>query len=823
LSEPGWREVEEILAAALEVPAGARVALIDERCADRTELRAEVMSLLEAYDQSEGFIEAQTFAGGLVSPIAAQDLTGRRIGPYRITEPIGRGGMGAVYRAMRDDDQFQKLVAIKVLEPGMQTSQTLQRFRSERQVLAALEHPNIARLLDSGVTEDGIPYIVMEHVEGVPIDAFCRTNKLPINERLRLFCAICTAVHFAHQHLVVHRDIKVENILVTGDGVPKLLDFGIAKILDASPTLAAPSATLAMWQPMTPDWASPEQMRGETITTASDIYSLGVLMYRLLAERHPYSLSEKPLTEVARIVCERDPERPGVSEDLDAIILKAMRKEARDRYSSAEEFANDIGRCLKGLPVAARRGTLRYVARKFVNRNKLSVASAAAVLLLIVAGLAGTIWQARIAERERAKAQRRFDEVRQLARSVIFDFHDGIARLPGTIEVRRLMVTKALAYLDNLAKDAAGDPALQMELAAGYDRVGRLQGHPSLANLGDTTGALASLEKARQILSELTNAGPQRDNATRELAQVLETIATIHQVRSEYPVATARAKEALSLRQAMMAQHPSDTTLKRGVAGAHFIIANILQAQKLPEHFEHRRQAIEIYESILAANPSNSEAQRNVALSSKMLGGYLLDHSLQQSYPYLKRAIELDERRALANREDTQAKLDLAIDLSQMGSYYEMSGDLAKGLDFFLRSTQIRKSLAEADPKDARVKGRLIFTVNYVGYLQERLGQTAASLESFSQSLQLAEELLALDPLNSENSRFLFSALTGLTIAEARLAKKSREHRANACAMLSRVRRLFPQLPKLGGGNSFEVLRLTQAEKDTAALGCAGT
>jgi serine/threonine-protein kinase len=357
-----------------------------------------------------------------------------RIGPYKIIREIGYGGMGAVYLAVRDDDQFKKHVAIKLMKPGLDSDLRFRRFHRERQILANLDHPNIAKLLDGGTTEEGIPYLVMDYVEGIPIDNYCDEKKLPTIERLVLFQIICSAVQFAHQNLVVHRDIKPGNILVNTEGVPKLLDFGIAKLLHSDDKALTTSLL-----PMTPEYASPEQIRGETITTASDIYSLGILLYELLTGHRPYQLNSKSPVELQRVICQEEPEKPShiirrakdfdptlqlnpetvdktreeefeklyrrLRGDLDNIVLMALRKDPQRRYASVQQFSEDIKRHLEGMPVLARKDTLGYRTGKFILRNKMAVAAALLVLLTLVGGIISTLRQARIAAQQRDKAR----------------------------------------------------------------------------------------------------------------------------------------------------------------------------------------------------------------------------------------------------------------------------------------------------------------------------------------------------------------------------------------------------------------------------------
>ena len=416
-----WHQIKGILDEALEQEEPERAGFIAAACQGDDELRREVESLAASEAEIGDFIETPVFRIRLdeVEPLAV----GERIGAWRIVREIGWGGMGAVYLAERADQEFEQRVAIKLVRRGMDTDEIVRRFRSERQILAHLDHPNIAKLFDGGTTADGRPYFVMEYVEGRPIHDFCDERKLSVRERLELFRQVCAAVHFAHQNLIVHRDLKPGNILVTADGVPKLLDFGIAKLLD--PTQEAFALTRADLRPMTPDYASPEQVRGEPITTASDVYSLGVLLYRLLTGQRPYRPTTDPQA-LAEAICKTEPVRPSsaiarageipdsetrilrrqVAGDLDNIVLMAMRKEPQRRYASVDQLSNDIERHLEGLPVVARKDTLGYRTRKFVGRHKLGVTLAAATLLMIV-GFSITVtlfWQRAERARERAQA-----------------------------------------------------------------------------------------------------------------------------------------------------------------------------------------------------------------------------------------------------------------------------------------------------------------------------------------------------------------------------------------------------------------------------------
>ncbi|HEY6806414.1 MAG TPA: serine/threonine-protein kinase [Pyrinomonadaceae bacterium] len=440
-----WQQIITILAPVLESPAEERASLLERLCGEQIELREEVAALVAAFEKDSKLMENPLSDGEtLIRHPVNNPIEGQLIGPYKIIRELGRGGMGAVYLAIRSDDQYRKRVAIKLIKRGLDTEEILNRFRHERQILASLDHPNIARLLHGDTTADGLSYFVMEYVEGMPVDSYCDTKKLSTATRLELFRKVCAAVHYAHQNLVVHRDLKPSNILVTDQGEPKLLDFGIAKLLNPELYGQTMAPTEIAVRLMTPDYASPEQVRGGKITTASDVYSLGVLLYELLTGHRPYHLRGTERVEIERVICEESPAKPStvinrredmidnegstrtltpesvsrtregepdklrrrLEGDLDNIVLMAMRKEPERRYLSVGHFAEDIRRHLAGLPVSARKDTFGYRAGKFVKRNKVGVAIAAAFAVLLAVSAVFIIQQSARAARERDKAER---------------------------------------------------------------------------------------------------------------------------------------------------------------------------------------------------------------------------------------------------------------------------------------------------------------------------------------------------------------------------------------------------------------------------------
>lgn len=565
-----WKKVEEIFAGTeSKSPEQIRVYL-DEQCAADTSLRREVEGLL-LYDTSNsslisGLVEegAHALAGSTESPRSLSERRiGTRLGAYRLVNLIGTGGMGAVYLAVRDDEQFEKKVAIKLVQQGHDSKFVLERFRQERQILAQLEHPNIARFLDGGVTDDHLPYYVMEFIEGgEPLVAYCEKRALPIPERLELFKSVCSAVQFAHKNLVVHRDLKPGNILVDSSGTAKLLDFGIAKVLSEEPR--ATNVTMTAVRMLTPDYGSPEQVTGQPITTATDIYSLGAVLYELLTGKQAHNFKNYSTGEIERVICVQDPPPPSqrlresesaekkglaslVEGDLDAIVLQAMRKEPDKRYPSVLALVDDLDRYLQGQPVEARRGTMRYRAGKFVRRNKLPLLAASLVLVTLIGGIAASVYQAR-------RAERRFQQARQFANNILNDFDKRVASLPQSTELRQWLTSTVVQYLDNLSKEAGGDSQLQLELARGYLRIGNLQGAPSSPNLGQSIPALESYRKALGIYEQLRKNNGADVGIAVGLCEATNAVAQIETLTGGMKLARARYQDARTIGNALISK-----------------------------------------------------------------------------------------------------------------------------------------------------------------------------------------------------------------------------------------------------------------------------
>ncbi|MBO6574202.1 MAG: serine/threonine protein kinase [Rhodothermales bacterium] len=510
VSTEQWKRIDTIVDGALDLPEAERADFVARACGADEALRKEVMAMLGAGEVAGTFLENQQpeLLGDMRSAVrkAAEpkdNLIGTHVGPYRLKRPIGRGGMGQVYLAVRDDESYTRYVAVKVIRRGMDTDEILNRFRQERRILASLAHPNIARLLDGGATEDGLSYFVMEYIEGEPIIEYCDARKMPVRERLKLFRKVCAAVQFAHQNLIVHRDLKPSNILVTPDGRPKLLDFGIAKVLN--PNLAGYTVpmTQADMRVMTPEYASPEQMRGGAVTTASDVYQLGILLYELLTGSRPHDTSGRTRKEIEDIILTKDPERPStaisqvspetvkkrthrddvnalrktLSGDLDRIVLMALRKEPDRRYPSVDLLQEDVRRFLEGLPVSAQADTLGYRASKFVQRHKVGVAASAALIALMIAVTVLAVRFALVTGEQAERIAMAATKTEQVSRFLVGTFQWADPDLSGGRDVTvNELVDRAVAQVD---QELAGQPEVHshmlMELGIAYREMGNLE------------------------------------------------------------------------------------------------------------------------------------------------------------------------------------------------------------------------------------------------------------------------------------------------------------------------------------------------------------
>jgi non-specific serine/threonine protein kinase/serine/threonine-protein kinase len=818
------RAVEDIFHAAVGAEPPQLEHLLRERCAGDESLRREVEALLAGHRCAGGFIETPiaTLDERLFEDEEADRLVGHTIGHWEILRRIGSGGMGAVYLARRGDRQYEQQVAIKLIKRGMDTEAMLRRFRNERQILAGFDHPNIARLLDGDTTDTGLPYFVMEYVEGIPVDEYCNRYGLAITARLQLFRQVCAAVSYAHRRAVIHRDLKPSNILVSADGVPKLLDFGIARLVQPA---GMPDAAVSMVElrVMTPEYASPEQVRGEPVTTASDVYSLGMILYRLLTGRLPYRLPSTSSLDLARTIAESVPERPStvaaargagaaggttraralpegsperlrrrLRGDLDNIVLMALRKEPERRYPTVEQLSEDIRRHLESLPVLARRDTPGYRVGKFVRRHTAATAAGLLVVLSLLGGIVATSWQAHrahtqeaIAKAEKARAERRFNEVRQLARSVLFDYHDAIKDLPGATAVRERLVRDGLAYLDSLSREAGGEPDLQRELAAAYDRVGDVRGQAySAASLGDRAGAQESYLKALRIRETLVAASPGDVQGRRDLArsyvkigrQMLDTIEAARGM--EY------LRKGLALQLGLAADQPANLEFRQDLAATYNMLG--LAAEDRGDAagaLENHRQALVLREALVAAEPGNPDYRRGLALTDINLGRALvLSGDTKGGAESNRKALAICEALLADYPDNVDYRRLLNNTYQNDGDYRANLQDVTGALQSFRKKLEVDEQLLADDPVNAIARGGLAYSHHRIGALLAESGDPRQALLHHRQGLAIFDELRAASP---EDLYLRFAAiLSRASVAEmhARLGD-----RASALADSSRA------------------------------------
>ncbi len=703
MTGPAWDRLKQLFEQTLEEPADLRAAFLTAACGEDEALRAEVEALVLAHNAAGEFLETPAAAEmRLTPPRGSDDVVGRLVGPYRVVAEIGRGGMGAVYKARREGDDYTQEVALKLVPSGQTSARFAARFRQERRILAGLEHPHIARLIDGGTTDDGRPYYAMEFVDGRPLDVYCVEADLGLRARLELFGTICAAVSFAHRNLVVHRDLKPGNILVAADGSPKLLDFGIAKLLSADDAGEAEHTATGM-QLMTPEYASPEQVRGDPVTTATDVYALGVILYLLLTGRRPYEFSTRSAEEIVRTVCYEDPRPPSamvvaarrqISGDLDTIVLKALRKEPERRYKSVDELSEDVRRYLTGMTVGARPDTLRYRTTKFVTRHRGAVAGAVVAVLILVAGLAATTYQARIAEANRQRAERRFEDVRRIANSLVFELHDSIADLPGATAARALVLRRASDLFDTLVVDAPKDPVLGEEVAAAYHRLGGVLGSEGESSLGDRRAAERAHRKGLEVRRQLAAAAPADLDRQDHLASShVDLSYAIGDARD----ALAHASEAAAIGERITRLRPEDLGLRRHLANARF--AEGTQLVEVGDLDTARRvfeRAAAVYDGLLIRQPGDPTLLRSATLVHKRLGAIL---TKQRQFPaaleHYRRAVSADERRVAKAAASATARYDLSVSLVDLGVTLGQSGDRDGQIEASARALVIREELEQ--------------------------------------------------------------------------------------------------------------------------------
>ncbi len=793
-----WKQAESLFLAVVELPPADRKRFLASACATDPALQHEVQSLLDA-DSRNGERISAVIHGEAQAMFLPQGAPGTRIGAYRVIAEVGRGGMGTVFLAVRDDDQFKKQVAIKLIRPGMDTEDLLARFRHERQILANLDHPFISRLLDGGTAPDGRPFLVMEYVQGDPLDIHCEKRTLDLHARCRLFLKVCEAVSCAHRNLVVHRDLKPGNILVIEDGSPKLLDFGVAKLLTPDPG-SDRTMTEATMRIVTPDYSSPEQIHGDRITTAADVYSLGAILYELLCGLRPHRFTGMGLREVERVICEVEPRRPSEASerwsaqlrgDLDAIISKAMRKEPALRYASVEQFAGDLQHYLDGYPVTARLGNVSYRARKFLRRNRTAIAAGVLFAAVLIGGAATAAIQARragwerqralasqalaeasrqeaqkqaaeserqrglaeaqrrqaeieriAADTERQRADRGFDEVRQLSGKFLLDFHDAIADLPGSTPARKMVVETGLKYFDTVVQEARGNRDLLEEIARGYVRLGDVQGNPYEANLGDYDGALRSYQKAAAIRAKISDPSPR---FLRDRIVANSRLAEWTMVRGASTEAGRLLTAAIELGQ----QEPGaqDYDVRTALARAYNDYGDLkFRLGLLSESIEPYTQAVGIWTQLAKVGRDPGAEQYGISVGhSKLSDTYARMEHAAEAMEHIRMALEIDLPLSSSSPNNRKRLRKVFLDYILLANI--SSTDSGRQLDKngeARAATQAAADLADrmaaADPNDTRALMDIRMAQEFLGDVLRRENDPEAALVHYRRALEVAQK-----------------------------------------------------------------------------------
>ncbi len=736
-----WARVKDIFINAVALQGDKREEYIEKTCGSNDELKGEVISLLTSFKSSGAFLDNPDIDLNFAVPQEKDPYLNKKIDAYKIVSVIAEGGMGRVYLGERADSAFSQRVAVKLIKYFNQSSYLLQRFHNERQTLANLNHPYIAKLLDGGSTDEGVPYFIMEYIDGVPLNEYCDANSLSIDDRLLLFQKICSAVNYAHKNLVVHRDLKPSNILITGDGNPKLLDFGISKILkdDNTPDLSDYTVT-QVWN-LTPDYASPEQIKGEKITTATDIYSLGVLLYKILTGHHPYNIRSYLPADITKIVCETNPEKPStiirtveniksaggheiiispetigkarkenivklsktLSGDLDNIILKAIRKEPERRYSSIEQFSEDIRRYLDGLPVIARNDTLSYRTSKFVRRHKFGVAAFLIIIILFIAGFIGITWQADIAAKQRDKARietAKTEKINTFLQNMLSSADpENSGKDVKVVEVLK----KAEKKLDN---DLTDQPEINASL--------RTTIGITLENLGLYDESIIQLKKALETRKKIYG------ERNEETARSIENLALAVHYKGDYHQAEMLYLKSVKIYEAL------DSVMNPSYAEALNDLGTLyMDIGKYDSAMTNFKSALNIYTKMLGENNSLiASTLNNMALTSDYEGDLV---SAENNY---KKALAIDSK-LLGNDNYELAHLfnNLAFVLLEKEKYEE-------ALSYFQKSLTIRENkLGKNHPQCILALFNLGCTYSYLNHNGRSIQYIDSALALWSRSL----------------------------------------------------------------------------------------
>lgn len=738
-----WEQVKQILADASELPPEDRKAFVLSAGSGDRELIAEVESLLASMEEAEAdFLED--------SPIQltgfGDSLIGRWVGEYRVECLIAQGGMGSVYRATKQMDGATLAVALKVIRFPGGHHYVSRRFRMERQILATLAHTNIVRFLDGGVTLDGVPYIVTEFLDAICLETWLRETQPTLSQKLKVFQALCDGIAYAHRNLIVHGDIKPSNVLITRDGTPKVLDFGIARLLEQDTQSVAADNTVTMTPALTPWWASPEQLRGEPLSIESDCYELGRILFFMLTGEKPHDFTGLSNQQILEKLRREPPPKPSavtgdarMAGDLDNIVHKALEYDRHQRYRSVDALSEDITRHLSCRPISARSQTRGYRLEKFIRRNARVVAVSTVATLALVGALGFAFYQAGQAKFSQASSRQRFEQLRALANSLL-DADSSLIPLQGSTEVRARLVRSALGYLDQLAREENNDPKLLEDLAAAYEKIGDIQGRPGATNLGQTQEALESYRKS-ELLRETIRRGALRPQdfipASNNLARTYNRLSAAMRAMGDAQGALGYERKALGIRQAMYEGNPENLTFKRDLAASLTTLSSSLsQIGDFAGVMETRREALKMYQEILAASPDVAADQRGYALALARMGSIELhEGQLKDSLEHYRQALEVDTKLFIKDPSDAQLQLNKGWAHNNLGVILNKTGRYADALEQYAVAKTYFERISKADPRD--VRSRTLLETNRV-----RTALTYLAMGKLRESLTLAEVAL---------------------------------------------------------------------------------
>lgn len=741
-----YPKIKEVFSAMLKLAPEERKKFLAENCEE--DLRDEVESLLSAHEEAGNFLEDVSAVSILQSSYdqtASQKLIGKLIDKYRVEREIGRGGMGIVFLAERDD--FYQRVALKLIKRGMDSDAILERFKREREILAALNHPFIARLLDGGTTEDGVPFFVMEYVEGVPVDEYCQTKNLSQKEKLELFRKICTAVSFAHQKLVVHRDLKPSNILVNESGEPKLLDFGIARLLN---TIDA-NATQTNMRVLTPAYASPEQLRGEIAGTTSDLYSLGVILKELLMQQpsEPKTVngrwkSGKDKTKSKAQTEENSPllthTFPPLKNDLQNIIQMALCEDVMRRYISVEKFSDDVRCYLEGLPVSARKDSFSYRAVKFIQRNRLPASVALLLVLSLIFGLFATLWEASQARHERELADQRFENLRHLSNSLVREIHDSIENLPGSLPARQLLLKRAVEQLDTLAAESGSKRDLQDELAKAYF---------NLASLPDTTLVQREriIGKYISIYQSLSESDADNTHYKEQIALGDIELADLTKVRGSIADSLRFGNEAISILEKIVENEPDIAEHRKNLRYAYSTAAATYEAAgDATNVLASGRQTLKIAEELGQMNWDEEQVERMICGSRLQIGiGLTLEGDYRTAIVEFKKALDGYEARHVMDTGNTLLRYYLWSANRHLAIGLEMSGETNAAFEHLQTALSLIEELLAESPRDIGFHRNAALTHLLFGQILIQKNQSKEAIAHIRQAIELSEYVTADD------------------------------------------------------------------------------